>query len=480
MEPSTSNYLIGVGLFILVGRLLVNYFSNTSVTLRKVPGPFYARLTNLPLKMAVITGRRTFLVHELHQKYGPVVRVSPSEVSIVDAEACRTIHKAGSGFPKSPYYARFIDKPVPTLFAMMGSKEHSERRRVFARAFSKTEIRSTWETMVKETIELALDKIAGDLKNGKADIMKWLLFMATDVSGQLMFGESFHTLENGEVNNYMKTLQMAGKGGIISEELPLVGFLGYHSPIPAIRDVFRANAKQTSLGEEAIENGIQNGTNKRSIFTQLDEGSGTLNRLDLSAEAGNFILAGTDTTAFTLTCLLWAVLRHDSLRVAIEEEVSGLPDDFNDADVEALPLVGATINETLRLYGPAAGSLPRIVKQGGAELGGYYIPEGVTVSTQAFTLHRNEDYWPDAKRFDPSRWLGNSNKEAAKMAFAPFGTGPRVCIGIHLAQMEMRYTIALFFRRFKGARLAAECPMSLEFENYFLLKPKGKFNIVSA
>ena len=164
-----------------------------------MPGPFYARFTNLPLKVAVITGRRTFLVHELHQKYGPVVRVSPSEVSIVDAEACRTIHKAGSGFPKSPYYARFIDKPVPTLFAMMSSKEHSERRRIFARAFSKTEIRSTWETMVKETIELALDRIAGDLESGKADIMKWLLFMATDVSGQLMFGESFRTLENGEV-----------------------------------------------------------------------------------------------------------------------------------------------------------------------------------------------------------------------------------------------------------------------------------------
>ncbi|KAF4986348.1 hypothetical protein FGRMN_10875 [Fusarium graminum] len=430
--------------------------------------------------MAVITGRRTFFVHGLHQKYGPVVRVSPSEVSIIDAEACRTIHKAGSGFPKSPYYARFIDKPVPTLFAMMTSEEHAERRRVFARAFSKTEVRLTWEPMVKQTIQLALDKIATDLQTGKADILKWLLLMAIDVSGHLMFGESFHTIENGEINDYIKTLQMAGKGGVISEELPLVGFIGYHLPIPAIRDVFRANAKQTILGEEAIENGIRNGSHKRSIFTQLDEGSDALTRLDLSAEAGNFILAGTDTTAFTLTCLLWAVLRDPPLQAAIEEEVAILPDDFEDAHVEALPLIGATINETLRLYGPAAGSLPRITKRGGAELGGYFIPEGVTVSTQAFTLHRNEHFWPDSEKFDPYRWLGDSVQETAKMAFAPFGTGPRVCIGVHLAHMEFRYTIALFFRRFKGTRLAAEAPTSLEFENYFLLKPKGNFTIVPA
>jgi cytochrome P450 len=177
-----------------------NYFSKINTALRKVPGPFYASFTNLPLKIAVITGRRTFLVHQLHQKYGPVVRVAPGEVSIVDAEACRIIHRAGSGFPKSPYYARFIDKPVPTLFAMIGSREHGERRKVFARAFSKTEIRSIWEPMVKETIQLALDKIDSDLKSGKADLLKWLLFMATDISAHLMFGDSFRTLENGEVS----------------------------------------------------------------------------------------------------------------------------------------------------------------------------------------------------------------------------------------------------------------------------------------
>jgi cytochrome P450 len=66
------------------------------------------------------------------------------------------------------------------------------------------------------------------------------------------------------------------------------------------------------------------------------------------------------------------------------------------------------------------------------------------------------------------------------MAFAPFGTGPRVCIGIHLAQMEMRFTIAMFFRRFRGARLSSESPTTLEFENYFLLKPKGDFIIIPA
>lgn len=51
-----------------------------------------------------------------------------------------------------------------------------------------------------------------------------------------------------------------------------------------------------------------------------------------------------------------------------------------------------------------AGALPRIGSAGGRMLGGRFIPEGSTVSTQAYTLHREPSVFTDAYTFRPERW----------------------------------------------------------------------------
>ncbi|KAL0254661.1 hypothetical protein SLS55_010141 [Diplodia seriata] len=109
------------------------------------------------------------------------------------------------------------------------------------------------------------------------------------------------------------------------------------------------------------------------------------------------IFAGSGTTANTLTFLNYAVLSRPALQQALEEELSTLQEGYSDADLEQLPLLNAIINETLRLYCAVPGSLPRVVPAGGATIGGYFIPEGTTVSTQAYTLHRDENLWDNAQ-----------------------------------------------------------------------------------
>jgi len=61
-----------------------------------------------------------------------------------------------------------------------------------------------------------------------------------------------------------------------------------------------------------------------------------------------------------------------------------------------------------------------------------------------------------------------------KAAYMPFGGGSRVCIGLHLAWMELRLGAALFFQQCRGAKLA-ECMLDemMEFDNRFLISPKG-------
>lgn len=71
---------------------------------------------------------------------------------------------------------------------------------MLARGFSKSYLRSTWEEVVRGTVELTVGKMKSEGKTGPVDILKWWTLMATDVSCHLMFGDSFHTVEKGEVS----------------------------------------------------------------------------------------------------------------------------------------------------------------------------------------------------------------------------------------------------------------------------------------
>ncbi|KAF9631187.1 hypothetical protein BFW01_g2049 [Lasiodiplodia theobromae] len=401
------------------------------------------------LQLANIRGQRVHFIHALHQKYGPVVRIAPDEVAIADAEAAKTIHRPASGYEKAAWYKQFICN-------------------------------------VAEKVELAVQRMGEEMRRGEeTDCLKWWTFLATDVSGHLMFGESFRMLELGKKNDYIHTLESAIQGSGIRAELPLLAAIGKLLPHPTLQAMFNANDRLLAYGTRAVTLGKQasgGGGGGASIFAQLDpdaqKGSPfPLTDLDIRVEAGNFIVAGADTTAVSLTYLTYAVLAQPGLRARLEAEVAGLGEggkEWGDRECEGLPLLNAVVNETLRLYGAAPGSLPRAVPPGGATLGGYFLPGGATVSTQAWSLHRDERLWRDAERFDPDRWLSlPPNTSPSSMSFQPFGTGTRICLGLHLALMELRLAAALFFRELKGARLAERTtPESMDVVNYFLIMPK--------
>jgi cytochrome P450 len=138
---------------------------------------------------------------------------------------------------------------------------------------------------------------------------------------------------------------------------------------------------------------------KRTLFTRLfDAGKEGLTDLEILHNAIGYIVAGTDTTAVTLTYLTYNVCRDHAIRDALVAELQSLPADFTDAQCRELPYLGQVIDETLRLHAAAPSALPRIVPPEGATLAGYQLPPGVTVSTQAYSLHRDPSIWSDPER----------------------------------------------------------------------------------
>jgi hypothetical protein len=74
----------------------------------RIPGPWYTNVTTLVLKYYEFTRRRRIWIHSLHQRYGPVVRLAPNEVSFNNLEGMKEIYQSGgSGYDKTEFYDLF-------------------------------------------------------------------------------------------------------------------------------------------------------------------------------------------------------------------------------------------------------------------------------------------------------------------------------------------------------------------------------------
>jgi cytochrome P450 len=368
------------------------------------------------LKRAVVTGQRIFYIDALHKRYGPIVRLSPTEVGVADLDAFKEIHKIGTKYMKSEWYLRLANFPKAGVFTMLDPREHGPRRKLLSRSFSRSYLVENWEPIVRQKALLAVSKIKTDAVQSTADVYNWWMLLASDVSAHLAFGESFRMLETGHVssdmilllmlsltylsqaNQFIRVLKKLTMGAGIMVEMPFLRLLRF-VPINAIQEMFNANDFILKGAGRAVEM-ARSRTGESNIFAKIiedceKEGEGHIDDMDVRIEAMNIIIAGTDTSGVTLTYLTWAVLQRPELQAALEAETAGLKEGFTENDLINLPLLNATIEETLRLYGAAPSSLPRVVPQGGTEFAGHYIPQGVTVDTQAYTFHRDPQIWSD-------------------------------------------------------------------------------------
>lgn len=93
----------------------------------------------------------------------------------------------------------------------------------------------------------------------------------------------------------------------------------------------------------------------------------------------------------------------------------------------------------MRCFPPIAFGLPRVSP--GEFVDGRFIPQGVRVSAAHWVLNRNPKIWNEPYEFRPERWLSDDELSPQPVTF-PFSSGPRSCLGIAQANLEMRITLA--------------------------------------
>ena len=229
---------------------------------------------------------------------------------------------------------------------------------------------------------------------------------------------------------YVKRLESLVTLGALRTTLPILVSLGSFLPFGLLKDAFRGAENLKTYARDSLSR-YKNLTMsdparvKQTLFTKIFSASddGALSFDELTNNAQAYIVAGSDTTANTMTYLVWAVCRNLAVKQELVTELKTLPASFQDAELKRLPYLNQVISEALRLYAAAPSALPRAVPREGADLGGYWLPGGTTVCTQAFTLHRDPNLFPESELFKPSRWA--SPTKAMQDNFMPFGAGSR-------------------------------------------------------
>ncbi|GAB1361669.1 hypothetical protein MASR1M32_09050 [Rhodobacter sp.] len=181
-----------------------------------------------------------------------------------------------------------------------------------------------------------------------------------------------------------------------------------------------------------------------------------------------FIVAGHETTALTLAWALYLCAFdpgvQEEARIEAQSVLQGRAATV--ADIAALPLTRRIVDETLRLYPPAA-FLSRTALEADT-LCGREVKPGDNILLPVYALHRHHQLWSDPDTFDPTRFA--DPRTVPRFHYLPFGDGPRICIGMSFALQEAVIILATLLSRFRFAAVPGRDPKPVLI---LTLRPEG-------
>ena len=188
------------------------------------------------------------------------------------------------------------------------------------------------------------------------------------------------------------------------------------------------------------------------------------------AESMQLLVAGHETSSNALSWILLLLERHPEHRAAIVEEFRAVLGDTPPvfSDVRRLPRTDAVIEEALRLF-PPFWMVDRLALEDDG-VGGLSIPKGTTVICFIYGLHRNPAFWENPDDFRPERFDGSLSQHKA-FEHTPFGAGPRGCIGINYAKIQIMIVLFHLLREYD---LTLEDGADLTLQPKFILEPRSE------
>ncbi|KAL4758762.1 cytochrome P450 [Aspergillus foveolatus] len=439
--------LVGVAVAWLVSRLLFDPLSH-------IPGPFISRILPLYYIRMIRNGNYIFTLKGLHAKYGPVVRLGPSDVSFATISAFDCIygvagdrHFVISGSRRNMLVqqdtmvdimlSNCVTKGVrewlrPLVTSSLNNLTGAPTERMFNVAFADALKLHQVGRRESRSMPIALDSLILDYM--------W------NLGSLLAFGKR---AKESSRTNFDRLIDDNERFACFLEICYcFAGRFTLQKHRQSIYNVWRVLCKLARLPELCDDDG-EHGTiivedNQYALIKVAAKEMGKVDLPEIYSIVNSYSTKlSIYATGHTANAMFYYLLKNERCLQALEVELLSVFQSYSGICTErlvSLPYLNACIAEVLRLAPPfSAGILQRVSR--GATVDGIYVPAGTGVAVDQYSLAHSEEHWDSPASFLPERWLDSGSRKTNK-ASRPFLFGTRACPGRNMAMQLLRLILA--------------------------------------
>ncbi|KAI2998893.1 hypothetical protein CBS147346_7975 [Aspergillus niger] len=421
--------------------------------LSHIPGPFLAKFIPICNIRMIHTGRVVFTFKKLHDTYGPVVRIGPSELSFATVTAFDSIYGFEGDKNFTIYGSRrgVVSNASGTDESLGNSACKQSRRKL--RPLVTSTLNELMASSAERYCHLALTEQLAAHRVGQTGSTPMSLSTLNyrylwQLANMVAFGNRGQEAHRESFNPHIRWPN------------PFVYFIDLlfifysratiHRHARTVFKVWQAIrfvCGQTTQSPQVdfIDDDSAFPDNLRRRLRQAADKAGLHDVSDFTLLINSMILRFSvyGTSDHMINAVFYYLLRNSQCLERLEEEVLSVGvshEELSDNRLAKLPYLNACINETFRMAPAFNGGILQRVSCG-ATVDGVYVPPGVAVTVDMFTLGHSKQYWENPDAFCPERWLESSGKDVFK-ASRPFLIGARQCPGRQMAYQMFRVLIA--------------------------------------
>ncbi|KAI2470909.1 cytochrome P450 [Annulohypoxylon bovei var. microspora] len=438
--------------------------------LSRYPGPFVAKFTNGYGAFYALRRSLHLVTWEQHRKYGPVIRQGPNKLVFNSATALKDIYQNERLTKPVNYLSNQASPGSHNTWNSLDINMHRQRRKLTGPAVNERSMRAFEPTMMNE-VDTFIKQIALS-QECPIDMKKRCDYLGMDVVCLLSFGFAIHSQTDEKYRFLPEEISAGNRRLHACMQVPIIAKHRLQVPINTI--FYKSREKVFRLLEVMIKTRMtQDQRAKHDLYSfvadalKTEEGK-SLRVNDIWMEAILFLVAGGDTTSTTVAATLFYLARHRKCYEKLANEIRSTFKDGSEicgSKLASCQYLRACVDEALRMSPPIPGVLWRELASDEDTrkplvVDGHVIPKGTYVGVSTYTLHHNEDYFPDPFTYKPERWVDPNGEDGAPGsrkvmydAFAPFSVGYRGCAGKAMAYLEINLVIAkaLWYFDFKPA-----------------------------
>lgn len=319
-------------------------------------------------------------------------------------------------------------------------------RRLMQPAFHRSSVARYAETMVARTTACVDRWSVTDV----IDVVPEMRRLTLEIAAEALFGTD---LTDNEVRLVGAALDIAG-AQLQTRVSSLLMFVPDWLPTPGNRRMNAAIRRIDGVVYRIIQD-RRRSTEERDdllslLMAETDEHGERMSDRQLRDEVITLLVAGHETTALTITWMLYLLARHSAADANLASELNQVLEGGRAITLDDLPRLPRTANvvsETLRLY--PAGYITAREAIEDVEIEGYLIGKGMIVLMSQWARQRDAKVFAEPDWFEPDRWNDGFEKQLPRGDYFPFGMGPRQCMGVAFANLELALALATMRRRFR-------------------------------